>query len=174
MIPGHEDEGKEINGLTLAGVGAKTIIEHVTVRYNKDDCFEFFGGDVNPSHLICQGAGDDAFDLEPGYKGRILNSEAHIIFPKNNICSTNHIEKYCKGYANRNEMRSNKTTCTTVLEASNEGGGWHVDIKVQFKEQGSNRIFTTTSTSPSTLDLTAISTNCIPPHNKRRYLNHKN
>ncbi len=61
----------EINGLTLAGVGRGTKIDHVQVRHTADDCFEFFGGTVDASHLVCQHAGDDGFDFEYGYGGRL-------------------------------------------------------------------------------------------------------
>lgn len=61
----------EINGLTLAGVGRGTRIDHVQVRHSADDCFEFFGGTVDAQHLICEAAGDDAFDWDLGYTGRL-------------------------------------------------------------------------------------------------------
>ena len=61
----------EINGLTLAGVGRGTQIDHVQVRHSADDCFEFFGGTVDAHHLICQAPGDDAFDWDLGYTGRL-------------------------------------------------------------------------------------------------------
>ncbi|MBK7698308.1 MAG: hypothetical protein IPJ39_06080 [Saprospiraceae bacterium] len=43
---------KEINGLTLGGVGKGTTIEYVQVSNNGDDGFEWFGGTVNAKHLI--------------------------------------------------------------------------------------------------------------------------
>jgi hypothetical protein len=61
----------EINGLTLAGVGRGTGLDHVQVRHPADDCFEFFGGAVDGHHLICQDPGDDAFDWDLGYVGRL-------------------------------------------------------------------------------------------------------
>jgi serine/threonine protein kinase len=61
----------EINGLTLAGVGRGTKLNHIEVRAAADDCFEFFGGTVDAHHLICQGTGDDAFDWDNGYAGRL-------------------------------------------------------------------------------------------------------
>jgi hypothetical protein len=61
----------EVNGLTLAGVGRSTIIDFVQVRNTKDDCFEFFGGTVDARHLICQNPGDDGFDFDLGYQGRL-------------------------------------------------------------------------------------------------------
>ncbi|HEU4412715.1 MAG TPA: hypothetical protein VFS43_46155 [Polyangiaceae bacterium] len=61
----------ELNGLTLAGVGSGTEIDYVQVRETVDDCFAFQGGTVDVKHLICQRAGDDGFDLEQGYTGRM-------------------------------------------------------------------------------------------------------
>lgn len=61
----------EINGLTLAGVGRGTTLDFVEVRYTLDDCFEFFGGTVNASHLVCYRNGDDGLDFDQGYTGTI-------------------------------------------------------------------------------------------------------
>jgi hypothetical protein len=61
----------EINGLTLGGVGRGTVIDHVQVRHTADDCFEFFGGTVNAKHLVCQWNGDDGFDWDNGYRGKL-------------------------------------------------------------------------------------------------------
>jgi hypothetical protein len=64
-------EGNEINGLTLAGIGNKTEIHHIEVISNEDDGFEFFGGTVNASHLLAAFCGDDAFDFDQGYNGKL-------------------------------------------------------------------------------------------------------
>ncbi len=61
----------EINGVTLAGVGRGTVFDHVQVRHTADDCFEFFGGTVDAHHLLCQDPGDDGFDWDLGYTGRL-------------------------------------------------------------------------------------------------------
>jgi hypothetical protein len=61
----------EINGLTMGGVGRATMIDHVQVRLTADDCFEFFGGTVNAKYLICQYNGDDGFDWDNGYRGKL-------------------------------------------------------------------------------------------------------
>lgn len=61
----------EINGVTLAGVGRGTVFDHVQVRHTGDDCFEFFGGTVDAHHLLCQDPGDDGFDWDLGYTGRL-------------------------------------------------------------------------------------------------------
>jgi hypothetical protein len=61
----------EVNGLTMAGVGSGTTIDHVMVRHTLDDCFEWFGGTVNASHLVCYRNGDDGFDFDQGYTGNL-------------------------------------------------------------------------------------------------------
>lgn len=61
----------EINGLTLCGVGRKTVIEHIQVSYSGDDSYEFFGGTVNCKWLIAYRGWDDDFDTDNGYGGHI-------------------------------------------------------------------------------------------------------
>jgi hypothetical protein len=61
----------ELNGLTLGGVGNKTIIDHVQVSYSNDDAFEWFGGSVNANHLISYGTLDDDFDTDNGFRGKV-------------------------------------------------------------------------------------------------------
>ncbi|MGQ1889724.1 hypothetical protein ACT29H_04710 [Thermophagus sp. OGC60D27] len=63
------EDGNEINGLTLGGVGSRTTIEFVEVISNRDDGFEFFGGTVNVRYLLSAFCGDDAFDFDLGYHG---------------------------------------------------------------------------------------------------------
>lgn len=62
---------KEINSLTMAAVGRKTVIDYVQVTYAKDDAFEWFGGTVNCSHLIAYKTQDDDFDTDNGYSGKV-------------------------------------------------------------------------------------------------------
>ncbi|WP_394849214.1 hypothetical protein LZC95_17425 [Pendulispora brunnea] len=61
----------EVNGLTLAGVGSGTTIDHVQIRHTKDDCFEFFGGTVNAKYLACQYNEDDGIDWDLGWQGNL-------------------------------------------------------------------------------------------------------
>jgi hypothetical protein len=60
----------EINGLTMGGVGRGTTIEYVEIYANQDDGFEWFGGTVNSKHLIAAFCGDDAFDMDEGFRGK--------------------------------------------------------------------------------------------------------
>ena len=61
----------EINGLTLGGVGNKTVVENIQVKHTLDDCFEFFGGTVNAKRLVCFRNGDDGLDFDFGYSGKV-------------------------------------------------------------------------------------------------------
>ncbi|MEX0981249.1 MAG: hypothetical protein WD577_01395 [Bacteroidales bacterium] len=63
-------EGNEINGLTLGGVGRQTIVEYIEVISNEDDGIEIFGGTVNCKNLVVSFCGDDAFDIDQGYRGK--------------------------------------------------------------------------------------------------------
>lgn len=65
------ENNSELNGLTLYGVGAGTIVENVQTSYCGDDGFEFFGGTVNCKNLISFASGDDDFDFDFGYNGQI-------------------------------------------------------------------------------------------------------
>lgn len=67
---GYEfSSGREINGLTLGGVGRGTIIEFVEVYANQDDGIEFFGGTVNTRNLVMAFNQDDSFDIDESFNG---------------------------------------------------------------------------------------------------------
>jgi hypothetical protein len=66
-------EGNEINGLTLGGVGAGTVIEYVEVIANQDDGIEWFGGTVNVNHALVWNSGDDALDTDQAWAGTMDN-----------------------------------------------------------------------------------------------------
>ncbi|QHT65876.1 T9SS C-terminal target domain-containing protein [Rhodocytophaga rosea] len=62
---------KEINALTLGGVGSGTTIDFVQSSYSGDDAFEWFGGAVNAKHLVSFRTLDDDFDTDLGYSGNV-------------------------------------------------------------------------------------------------------
>ncbi len=66
-----ESPDNELNGLTMGGVGRKTVINHVQVSYGGDDSFEWFGGTVNAKNLIAFNGIDDDFDTDNGFNGKI-------------------------------------------------------------------------------------------------------
>lgn len=61
---------KEINGLSLGGVGRGTTLEYLEVVSFADDGFEFFGGTVNTRYLVSAFNDDDAFDTDMGWTGK--------------------------------------------------------------------------------------------------------
>lgn len=61
----------ELNGLTLGGCGRDTLIRNVQVHKSLDDGIEVFGGTVDLKNIVITGAGDDAFDWDMGWKGRV-------------------------------------------------------------------------------------------------------
>ena len=67
---------KELNGLSLAGVGNKTKIDHIQISFSNDDSFELYGGDVKLNNLISFRATDDDFDFTQGTQCVISNSVA--------------------------------------------------------------------------------------------------
>ena len=60
---------KELNGLTMGGVGSGTVIENVEVYGGTDDGFEWWGGTVNGRYLVASYIQDDMFDCDQGYRG---------------------------------------------------------------------------------------------------------
>ena len=66
-------EDKEINGLSLVGVGSGTTIEDLTVDYSDDDCVEAWGGTVNLTNVTVSHCTDDHFDIDDGYSGTVKN-----------------------------------------------------------------------------------------------------
>lgn len=60
----------ELNSLSMAGVGSKTVVDHVMVSYGQDDGVELWGGRVSPSYVISYGLRDDDFDTDNGWSGK--------------------------------------------------------------------------------------------------------
>jgi hypothetical protein len=61
----------ELNGITLAGIGSGTTIDHVQVHNSSDDGIEWFGGTVNAKYLVLTGEDDDNLDTDHGFRGAI-------------------------------------------------------------------------------------------------------
>jgi len=59
----------ELNGITFAGVGSGTTVDHIQVHNSSDDAIEWFGGNVNLKYVVLTGADDDNLDTDQGYRG---------------------------------------------------------------------------------------------------------
>ncbi len=64
------ESNKELNGLSMAGVGRGTIIEFVEVYACADDGFEWWGGAVNSRYLVSSFCSDEMFDMDQGHEGK--------------------------------------------------------------------------------------------------------
>ena len=62
---------KEMNGLSLAGVGRGTKLSHIEVFSSSDDAFEWWGGTVNADHLVAAFCQDESYDLDEGNQSRL-------------------------------------------------------------------------------------------------------
>jgi len=67
---------KELNGLSLAGVGKKTVLSNIQISFSNDDSFECYGGELNLNNLISYRTTDDDFDFTQGAQININNSIA--------------------------------------------------------------------------------------------------
>ncbi len=65
------EANREVNGLTLCGVGRNTVLDFIEVSNSGDDAFEFFGGRVNAKHLLAWNTKDDDYDFDEGYVGNL-------------------------------------------------------------------------------------------------------
>ena len=59
----------EVNGLSMFSVGSETEFDHLQVKYNADDGYEWFGGTCNLKYALAIGIGDDSFDYSFGWTG---------------------------------------------------------------------------------------------------------
>ena len=61
---------EELNGLTLNGVGAGTVLEFIHVHQGLDDGVEMFGGTAQMKHMVLTNNGDDSLDWGSGWTGK--------------------------------------------------------------------------------------------------------
>jgi hypothetical protein len=67
---------KEYDGLSLAGIGSKTVLSNIQVSYANEDSFEIYGGEININNFVSFRAGDDDYDFTEGTQCNIKNSVA--------------------------------------------------------------------------------------------------
>jgi hypothetical protein len=115
--------GKDINGLTLGGVGSGTQISYIEIFANFDDGVEFFGGSVNVSHLLVYGVGDDGIDIDQAYSGTINN---FMVYTSTAASSD---EGFEIDGPEGSENSTGKFTITNGTVISVDGGGSAADFK---------------------------------------------
>lgn len=118
---------KELNGLSLAGVGRKTILSNIQISFSNDDSFECYGGDLNMNNLISYRTTDDDFDFTQGAQINISNSIA-IRHPFSSDISGSRcfeVDSYDKIQNTDMSKKMTKITATNItlvnLEENNQG-----------------------------------------------------
>lgn len=64
------------NGLLLACIGSKTVIENVMVSYSAGNSFEIYGGEVNLNKLVSYRSSGNDFKFNYGANSKLYNSLA--------------------------------------------------------------------------------------------------
>ena len=68
--------GYSSNSISLAGIGKKTILEHIMVTDSFDDSFQIYGGNFTLNYVVSLRSGDDDFDFIQGSQCTISNGLA--------------------------------------------------------------------------------------------------
>ena len=122
---GYEvEKDKELNGLSLAGVGSGTILKNIAIIGGLDDGLEIWGGTVDIDGLYVYNAQDDSVDTDLGYRGTIQN----VLVKQVNVDKTNNHDSAGMEFGNDNNTittdDSNATQPTMVnYTAYIKGGG---------------------------------------------------
>ena len=113
---------KELNGLSLAGVGNKTKIEYIQISFSNDDSFESYGGNLKLNNLISFRATDDDFDFTLGSQCFISNSVA-IRYPFSSDISRSRcfeVDSYDKIENYDSDRKLTKITANNITLINNE------------------------------------------------------
>ena len=70
------DDDKELNGLSLGGVGSGTSLTNIAIIGGSDDGLEIWGGRPDITGIYVYNAKDDSLDTDLGYRGTITNAYA--------------------------------------------------------------------------------------------------
>lgn len=92
----------ELNGLTLAGCGSGTSLDHVQVHKGADDGLEIFGGAPNVRHVVLSQSQDDSLDWDFGFSGKM-----QFVLIQQSLESNHGIEADNNNSANDATPRSN-------------------------------------------------------------------
>jgi len=115
---------KELNGLSLAGVGSGTTLENIAIVGGLDDGIEIWGGTANIDGLYVYNAQDDSVDTDLGYRGTISN----VLVKQVNVDNTNNHDSAGMEFGNDNNTidTDDSTATQPIIEnytAYIKGGG---------------------------------------------------
>ncbi|MCB0447486.1 MAG: hypothetical protein KDD03_08235 [Gelidibacter sp.] len=102
------------NGLTLAGVGKKTIIENIMVSYCNGNSFNIIGGEVNLHKMVSYRSSSNDYEFNYGTQCHISNSLA-IRSPY--VSNANRSQcMYIASYENKDDVDLTKKRTAVVAE----------------------------------------------------------
>ena len=107
---GYEvEKDKELNGLSLAGVGSGTTLTNIAIIGGLDDGLEIWGGTPNITGLYVYNAQDDSVDTDLGYRGTITNTLVKQV----NVDKTNAYDSSTMEFGNDNDTITTDDTNAT-------------------------------------------------------------
>lgn len=115
---------RELNGLSLAGVGSGTIIKNIAIIGGADDGIEIWGGKVNIDGLFVYNAMDDSVDVDLGYRGEIKN----VLVVQDKVANRNNHDSSVMEFGNDENLIQTNVKNTTLPKITNftgyiKGGG---------------------------------------------------
>lgn len=146
----------ELNGLTSGALGRNTSIEFVEIYNNADDDFEPFGGRNDYRYIVGTAGGDDGFDIDEGYNGRVqfmLQLQGNVYFQDGtttgrDIKNEGDILGEWDGPAT---IKNGKPySVPTVFNYTGIGGGYD---GIDRKENAGGKVFNSLYVNPSDLTL---------------------
>ncbi len=132
---GYEvEKDKELNGLSLAGVGSGTTLKNIAIIGGLDDGVEIWGGKANIDGLYVYNAADDSVDTDLGYRGTIKN----VLVRQVNVDNTNNHDSAGMEFGNdHNTIDTDDSNATrpTIINYTGyiKGGGFYNKFDAGFK-----------------------------------------
>jgi len=125
---------KELNGLSLAGVGSGTTLTNIAIIGGADDGMEIWGGMPNLTNLYVYNAQDDSTDTDLGYRGSLTN----VLVRQNIVDNTNSHDSSCMEFGNDSNTIVTDDTNATQPNVENytcyvKGGGFYNKNDAGFK-----------------------------------------
>lgn len=111
----------ELNGITFAGVGSGTTVDHVQVMHSSDDGIELFGGSVNLRNIVLLNNEDDSLDWTDGWNGK-----AQFVFVQQNKGDF-HANRGIEGDNNKNDNGAEPITRPVISNMTIIGNNYDGD-----------------------------------------------
>ena len=170
--------GRELNSFTFNSVGSGTTLEYLQAFRGQDDAFEWFGGTANVRYAVATCPGDDGFDWDEGFTGKLqfgvveqrgCPGEDHGMELSNAPVNVDSESPRARGtVANVTLSGSGTGTARDGIQLNNGTGGNFFNVLVQGFRQSCVRIATTATTRAAGPDPTSL-TGVLTARNLRTF-----